>query len=335
MTFYQGKKVLVTGGTGLIGRPLVEMLIDAGAEVTVASLDDPSRSPPGAAFQQVDLRSFEDCLQVCKGMEIVFQLAGVKGSPAMTAKRPASFFVPTLMFSINMMEAARRAGVERFLFTSSIGVYAPAEIFYEDDVWSTFPSPNDRFAGWAKRMGELQAEAYKIEYGWDKISIVRPANVYGPYDNFDPNNAMVIPALIRRVLEGENPLVVWGDGTQVRDFIYAKDVARGMMLAVEKGINEPLNLGSGEGVTIREIVEIITNNVHHSPKVQWDKSKPSGDAKRLMDMTRAESYGFFPKTSTQEGIKETINWYINNIAVTHKRYNAFTDPLMIPTKTAV
>lgn len=332
MTFYKGKKVLVTGGTGLIGRPLVDMLKEAEAEVTVVSLDDPSRAPVGVKFIQADLRSFEECLRICKGTEIVFQLAGVKGSPAMTAQRPASFFVPTTMFSINMMEAARRAEVERYLFTSSVGVYAPAEVFYEDDVWKTFPSPHDRFAGWAKRMGELQAEAYKIEYGWDKISIVRPANVYGPYDNFDQKNAMVIPSLIRRLMEGENPLIVWGDGAQIRDFIHAKDVACGMMIMVEKGINEPVNLGSGTGITIRELVDVLVGEMPQSIEVIWDVSKPSGDAKRLMDMTRANSHGFFPEISIQKGIQNTIEWYRAHISTAHERYNAFTDPLMVPKK---
>jgi len=335
MTFYKGKSILVTGGTGLIGRPLVEMLVDAGANVTVVSLDDPSRAPTGVTFRQADLRSFEECLRICEGMEIVFQLAGVKGSPAMTSQRPASFFVPTTMFSINMMEAARRLGVERYLFTSSIGVYAPSEVFYENDVWATFPSPHDRFAGWAKRMGELQAEAYKIEYGWDKISIVRPANVYGSFDNFDQNNAMVIPSLIRRVTDGENPLTVWGDGSQIRDFIHARDVARGMMLMVEKGVNEPVNLGSGEGVSIRELVEVIVDNVQGPIKVVWDTSKPSGDAKRIMNMDRAQSHGFTTQISIQEGIKETIDWYLKNLKITNNRYNAFTDPLMVPKKASI
>ncbi|MHB1947013.1 MAG: NAD-dependent epimerase/dehydratase family protein [Gammaproteobacteria bacterium] len=333
MNFYKGKKVLVTGGTGLIGRPLVDMLLAQGAKVTIASLDDPSRAPAGAIFKQVDLREFNQCLAICADQEIVFQLAGVKGSPAMTAKRPASFFVPTLTFSINMMEAARRCGVERFLFTSSVGVYAPADIFYEDAVWQTFPSPNDRFAGWAKRMGELQADAYRIEYGWDKISIVRPANVYGPYDNFDPNNAMVIPSLIRRVLDGENPLTVWGDGSPIRDFIHAKDVASGMLLAVEKGINEPINLGSGTGVSIKEIAEIVAANVPGGPiKIVWDTTKPKGDAKRLMDMTRAQGYGFKPQISIDEGIKETISWYLKHRDQQHLRYNAFTEKAHLPEK---
>ncbi len=333
MSFYNEKKVLVTGGTGLIGRPLVDMLVQQGAKVTIVSLDDPNRAPPGVTFKQTDLREFSNCLEICKDQEIVFQLAGVKGSPAMTAKRPASFFVPTITFSINMMEAARRAGVERFLFTSSVGVYAPAEVFYEDDVWKTFPSPNDRFAGWAKRMGELQAEAYKLEYNWDKISIVRPANVYGAYDNFDPNNAMVIPSLIHRAMNGENPLTVWGDGSPVRDFIHAKDVANGMMLAIEKGINEPINLGSGAGVTIKEIAEIVAANVPNGPiEIKWDTTKPQGDAKRLMDMTRAQSHGFKPQISILDGIKETIQWYKDNHDIANNRYNAFTEKAHLPKK---
>jgi GDP-L-fucose synthase len=336
MSFYQNKKVLVTGGTGLIGRPLVEMLVAQGAKVTVVSLDDPSRAPKGVTFTQADLREFSNCLEICKDQEIVFQLAGVKGSPAMTAKRPASFFVPTITFSINMMEAARRAGVERYLFTSSVGVYEPADVFYEDAVWSTFPSPNDRFAGWAKRMGELQAEAYKIEYNWDKISIVRPANVYGSYDNFDPANAMVIPSLIHRAMSGESPLSVWGDGSPIRDFIHATDVAAGMMLAVEKGINEPINLGSGTGVTIKQIAEIVAANVPNgSVKIEWDITKPKGDAKRLMDMTRASSYGFKPAVSIEEGIKETIKWYAENRNTSNTRYNAFTEAAHLPKEVTV
>lgn len=332
MSFFNGKKILVTGGTGLIGRPLVDMLVEQGAEVTIVSLDDPKRAPEGIKFVQADLREFASCMEACAGMDIVFQLAGVKGSPAMCAQRPASFMVPTVQFSINMMEAARRQGVERYLFTSSVGVYQPAEVFKEDDVWKTFPSPNDRFAGWAKRICELQAEAYAIEYDWDKISIVRPANVYGPFDNFDPENAMVIPSLINRVLGGENPLVAWGDGSPIRDFIHAKDVARGMMLAVEKGINEPINLGSGDGVTIKQIAETVAANVPGGPvPIEWDTSKPAGDAKRLMDTTRAESYGFKTEISIEEGIKETIEWYLENKEVAAARYNSFTEKAHLPT----
>lgn len=329
MNIYKNKKVLATGGTGLIGIPLVEMLIDKGAKVRIASLDDPSRAHPKAEFVRVNLTRFENCLKACEGMDYVFHLAGIKGSPAMTSKKPASFFIPTILFNTNMMEAARQCGVKRYLFTSTIGVYSPAEIFYEDDVWKTFPSENDKFAGWAKRMGELQAESYKIEYGWKDIVIVRPANVYGPYDNFDLDNAMVIPSLIKRAIDGENPLAVWGDGTPIRDFICAKDVARGMLIALERCPGHPLNLGSGIGNSIKEVVEIIINNLERKPKVIWDTSKPSGDKKRLMDVSRARALGWKPEISLEAGIKELMDWYKKNKDIVGKRYNVFKENNLI------
>ena len=325
MSFYTNRNVLVTGGTGLIGQPLVKMLVDKGANITVVSLDDPDRAPQGAKFARVDLREFSNCITACENVDMVFQLAGVKGSPAMTSKRPASFFVPTITFNTNMMEAARVCGVKKYLFTSTIGVYSPAEVFYEDDVWKTFPSVNDRFAGWAKRMGELQAEAYGIEYDWNDISIVRPANVYGAYDNFDPENAMVIPSLIKRALDGEDPLVVWGDGSAIRDFIHARDVASGMLLVMEKEENRPVNIGSGVGCSIKEIVDIIISNMKNKPKVVWDTSKPSGDKKRLMDITRAKSIGFKPDVPIEKGISEVMEWYQENKDIVEKRYNVFRE----------
>ncbi|NDC39915.1 MAG: NAD-dependent epimerase/dehydratase family protein, partial [Proteobacteria bacterium] len=279
--------------------------------------------PAGTKFLRVDLRDFGNCLDVAKDQEIVFHLAGVKGSPKMTAEKPASFFVPTLQFSLNMMEAARRRGVERYLFTSSVGVYQPADVFHEDDVWKTFPSPNDRFAGWAKRMCELQAEAYKTEYGWNGISIVRPANVYGPFDNFDPENAMVIPSLIHRALTEEGPLKVWGDGTPIRDFIYADDVARGMLQIVQLGHQRPVNLGSGDGLTIRRVAESIAALTGR--QIEWDASKPSGDKMRVMDTKRAEEMGIKPQTDLEEGIEKTIDWYKLNRSIASARYNSFTE----------
>jgi len=324
--FFYNKKILVTGGTGLIGRQLVDLLVQRGAKVTIVSLDK-FKSKENIKFIKKDLRFLKNCLDVCKNKDIVFHLAGVKGSPLMTMKKPASFFVPTIMFSVNMMEAARRCGVKKYLFTSSIGVYAKSSIFYEDQVWKTFPSDNDKFAGWAKRICELQAEAYLIENKWKGISIVRPANVYGPYDNFDTDNAMVIPSLIKRALNSKKYLHVWGDGSQIRDFIFSKDVAEGMMLAVQKNIKYPINLGSGMGVRIREIAEIIANNVPNGPlKIKWDKSKPSGDNKRIMSVKKSNDIGFYPKINIKKGIIETINWYIKN-GQKHdlKKYNSFKE----------
>lgn len=321
---FEGKNILVTGGTGLIGRPLVEMLIEGGARVRIASLDDPSRAHPRAEYHRVDLTEFSNCLKVCDGMDYVFHLAGVKGSPGIIMKKAATIFVSFIRFNTHMMEAAHRCGVERYLYTSTIGVYSPAEIFYEDDVWKTFPSKNDWYAGWAKRMGELQAQAYDAEYGWDKIAIVRPANVYGPYDNFDPLNAMVIPSLVKRAVDGENPLTVWGDGSAVRDFIHARDVARGMIIAIEKGLGQVINLGSGTGVSIKEIVDIIIANMKVKPEVAWDTSKPTGDRKRVMDISRAKAIGFRPTISLEEGIKEVMDWYCRNKDEVNKRYDVFS-----------
>ncbi len=321
--FYKGRKILVTGGTGLIGRPLVNKLLNLGSKVQVVSLDK-KVDLPKVQFIKKDLRDFNSCLEVTKNCDIVFHLAGVKGSPKMTRYQPASFFVPTITFNTNVMEASRRNKVKHFLYTSSIGVYSPAQNFYEDDVWKTFPSENDKFAGWAKRMGELQAESYAIEHNWNNISIVRPANVYGEYDNFDPENAMVIPSLIHRIVAGENPLNVWGDGSQVRDFIYSHDVANAMIELIKIGYNKPVNLGSGKGVTIKTIVNILCK-LEKNLKVTWDKSKPTGDKVRIMNVNRLKKLGIKNNFNIQEGIERTFDWYKKNYKKKFHRYNSFLE----------
>lgn len=326
MNAFENQSVLVAGGTGMIGRYVVDLLVAAGAKVRVASRDTPVGLREDVSFIPVDLMYMDQCLSVCKDIDIVFNLMGIKGSPAMSKQKPASFFVPTILCSVNLMEAARRSGVEKYLFTSSIGVYNPTELLKEDDVWKTFPSEHDKYPGWAKRVAELQSDVYRIEYGWNNISVVRPANVYGRYDNFDPANAMVIPSLIRRVVNGENPLVVWGDGSCIRDFIHAKDVARGMLLAVEKNCTQPINLGSGTQTTIKQVVEVITSCFEEKPEVIWDTSKPSGDAIRLMDISRAKSLlGFECEISLEEGIADTVAWYLENKNVNDGRYNVFVE----------
>ena len=173
-------------------------------------------------------------------------------------------------------------------------------------------------------MGELQTETYKIQYGFDRFSIVRPANVYGPYDNFNPTNAMVVPSLIRKANENDI-LDVFGDGTAVRDFIFADDVARGMIFAVENKITQPLNLGSGKKHTIGDVVDLVTKHSSRDNTVKYNPSGIKGDDIRLFDMTRANSYGFEPQTSLEEGIKLTTEWYLNNKDILDKRYNPFVN----------
>ena len=176
------------------------------------------------------------------------------------------------------------------------------------------------------RITELQASAFEIEYKWKGITIVRPANVYGPFDNFDENNSMVIPALIKKALNSKKTLEVWGDGKPIRDFIYSQDVADGMLMLLKKGIKEPVNLGSGKAVSINDIAKIISQNVPNSPlKIKYIKSKATGDSKRLMSTKRARSYGFNSKVSIEDGIKRTINWYIENGKMNNKkRFNIFS-----------
>lgn len=321
---FENKNVLVTGGSGMIGRSLVNLLLQRGAKVHIVDLSDSTDLYDKVVVHKKDLRHFQNCLDVCEGMDYVFHLAGVKGSPKMCIEQPVDFMVPMLQFNTNMMEAAFRSNVKWYLYTSSVGVYSPAEVFYEDDVWKTFPSPNDRYAGWAKRIGELQSETYRIQYNWNRISIVRPANVYGLYDNFNPSNAMVVPSLIRKAQENDI-LEVFGDGSQTRDFIFADDVAKGMLLAVENQITEPINLGSGLGFKIKELVEMVVKQSGKNNDIKWLTDVPGGDKIRLFDTQRATSYGFKCETSLEEGIKKTTEWYLNNKEILDKRYNPFVN----------
>jgi GDP-L-fucose synthase len=326
MSIYKNQKILITGGTGMVGIALTKLLLEKEAKITVVTLDDFNPFDERVNCIKKDLRHFENCVEVCKDQDYIFHLAGIKGSPAVALKQPASFFVPTALFNTALLQAAYEAKPKHILYTSSVGVYSPAEIFHEDDVWKTFPSENDRWAGWAKRMGELQMEAYKVEDNFDDFSIIRPANIYGPYDNFDKKNSMVVPSLIRRALESENELVVWGDGSSIRDFVYCEDVAKGMLHAVNNKISEPLNIGSGTGISIKNLVEVIVKNLPEEKKIEikWDTSKPSGDKVRIMSMERATKYNFKATTTLEDGIKATINWYLNKSqSLDDLKYNSF------------
>ena len=329
MSRLKNKNILVTGASGMVGIQLVNILLEKGALVTGVSIDSidgiPNMFSQPVNFINGDLRNFDFCMEIARDRDIVFHVAGIKGSPQVALGRPSTFFVNTSQFNLNVIEACRRNAVSEFLYTSSIGVYAPAELFREDDVWKTFPSENDRYAGWAKRMGELQIEAAKKQYGWNDTYIVRPANIYGPWDNFDPENAMVVPSLIARIFNGENPLRVWGDGSSIRDFVHAKDVARAMVHVVEQKINIPVNVGSGFGISISDLANTISD-AFGGIKIEWDTSKPSGERVRIMDTQRIISTGFRNEISLEKGIMETIEWYRKNNKFSG-RYNAFKEEL--------
>lgn len=322
---FLNKKVLVTGGTGMIGIALVELLLERKAKVRVVSMDQSQHLPKEVEFMRADLTQWDVCLNVCKGMDYAFHLAGIKGGVGIGRSQGAKFLEVNSLMNLHMLKAARESGVSKYLFTSSIGVYPDAEIFIEDQVWDKPPHRSDWYGAWGKRIGELQCEAYLEQFNY-KTCIVRPANVYGPYDNFDSKTAMVIPALISRICGGEDPLVVWGDGSQKRDFIYTKDCALGMVMVMENYYEcDPVNLGSGTAVSIKEVVDFICKYAPHAPQIKWDTSKPTGNKIRLMDISKAQKKaGFTPQYSLENGIKETIEWYLKNRDHQSGRYKVFT-----------
>lgn len=322
LNFFDKKSILVTGGTGLIGRQIVQILCDVGANVNIVSLDH-VEVDKRAAHIIGDLTELSFCKNVTKDMDCVFHLAGIKGSAKVSTTMPASHFVPTLMFNTNVIEACRLNRVKKFVYTSSIGAYSAGEVFREGD-YNINSEPMD-LAGWAKRMAELQIQTYATQYGLDNFAVVRPCNVYGPGDNFDPENAMVIPALMYRIYKKEDPVVVWGDGSAIRDFAFSRDVAKGTILALYRGTRgEFVNLGcGGDGITVKELVEALHSFLDFNYK--FDLSKPSGYPKRVMDINRGKEWiGYQPETSLVEGLKETWEWFVNNQDEYLMKKNYFT-----------
>jgi len=319
---FAGRNVLVTGGTGLIGRQIVDILCDASAKVKVVSLDK-IKVNEQAEHIFGDITNFEFCKDITKDIDFVFHLAGIKGSIEVTKKKPASFFVPLLMMNTNILEACRINEVQKVVCTSSIGAYANAEVFKENE--NLDGPPMDMFPGWAKRMAELQVQAYKIQYNLDNFSIVRPCNVYGPGDNFNPENAMVIPSLMYRIYHKEDPVIVWGDGSAIRDFAYSRDVAEGIILALHYGTKSHfVNLGSGRGYSVKKLVETLNSFIDFN--YEFDTTKPSGFPKRVMDISLAkELIHYNPTTSLLEGLKKTWNWYVKNQDEYLNRKNYFIE----------
>jgi GDP-L-fucose synthase len=288
------KSALVIGANGMVGTALMKAL---------------ARSKTYFLIKGVDIETdmtIKSNTEIIKDYDHIYHLAGKKGSPQTAKERPADY-LPMLQFDANIIEAVGKYKPEWFLYTSSIGVYPPMEVYEEDKVWHKVPSENDKIPGYIKRMGELGCYAIRATYGYENISIVRPANIYGPNDNFG-KNSMVIPSLIKKGCE-DDVINVWGDGSPTRDFIYCEDVAKGMLHMVENKVNDTVNLGSGEGVKISDIANTIGK--YFDKEVEYDTTKPNGDMKRLMSMKRANDYGFTPTTSLDDGIRKTIDWYVN------------------------
>ena len=316
--FWEGKRVLVTGGTGFIGSHLAELLLKQNAKVTVASSNDNRKFLQGLNinFVKANLEKIEDCKEACKDQDIIMNAAASVGGIEHNMKHPGTIYMKNILINTNMLEAARLNNAERYLVTSSACVYkrhctipTPETEGYDD-----WPEPTNDGYGWSKRMAEIQGQLYAREFGM-KIAIARPYNAYGPRDNFEEKTSHVIPALIKRVLDGENPLNVWGSGNQTRSFLYATDFARGLMETTEKyAVADPLNIGADEETTIKELVEIIIKHSGKDTKVIFDTTKPEGQPRRKCDTRKTfEKIGFKAEMTLDEGIKETIKWYKKNM----------------------
>jgi len=307
MTFWKDKKVLVTGGAGFLGSFIVEKLKERGVG------EENIRIPRS---RNTDLRRWENCVEVVKDMDIVIHLAAKVGGIGYNQKYPATLFYDNAIMGIQMMEAARKEGVEKFMAIGTICAYpkyTPVP-FKEDDLWDGYPEETNAPYGLAKKMMLVQSQAYRQQYGFNAIYLL-PVNLYGPRDNFNPESSHVIPALIKKIFDakesGEDYITVWGTGKATREFLFVEDAAEGIILATEKyNKPAPVNLGSGFEISIKDLVELIAELAGFNGEIRWDTSKPDGQPKRCLDVSRAkEEFGFEAKIGFREGLEKTIKWY--------------------------
>lgn len=314
--FWKGKKVLVTGGAGFIGLHVCQLLLKKGARVSITVYPNDSTYigdiKKNIKIIKADLTKYEHALSATKNQEIVFNLASKVAGIQFNIDHPASMFSDNVQIAKNMMEAAVKTKVERFLVVSSACVYprfctipTPEKEGFLND-----PEPTNLGYGWSKRVAELLGRFYAQEYGI-KVAIARPYNAYGPGDNFNPQTSHVIPGLIKRVFEGENPLRVWGSGKQSRSFLYVEDFARGLVEITEKYVKcDPVNIGTDEEITIGKLAEMIAKLANKKIKIEFDKTKPDGQPRRNCYTGKAKRlFGFKAEVSLEEGLKKTILWY--------------------------
>jgi GDP-L-fucose synthase len=313
MGFWETRRVVVTGGHGFLGSFVVEKLRAAGAKEVVV----PRSEKHDLRIQTEALRLYTDTRP-----DIVIHLAAVVGGIGANRENPGRFFYDNAIMGLNVIEAARIIGIEKFVCAGTICSYpkfTPVP-FHEKDFWNGYPEETNAPYGLAKKMLLVQLQAYREQYGFNGIYLT-PVNLYGPRDNFDLESSHVIPALIRKCIEAKQTdapeIVAWGTGNATREFLYVDDAAEAIVLAAEKYSKPDLvNLGSGEEISVRDLLEMIRTMVGAHGAVRWDHSKPDGQPRRSLDTSRAaEEFGWRAKTSLRTGLKETIEWFTTSRAV--------------------
>jgi len=306
------KQILVTGGTGFLGRQVIDQLVKAGADANKIAV---TRS------RDCDLRIMENCQRAANQQDLIIHLAAHVGGIGLNQLKPAELFYDNLMMGAQLIHAAYQTGVEKFVCVGTICAYpkfTPVP-FKEDDLWNGYPEETNAPYGIAKKALLVQLQSYRQQYGFNGIYLL-PVNLYGPEDNFDPKSSHVIPALIRKVHEaqerGDKTLPVWGDGSPTREFLYSTDAARGIVMATQNyNDSEPVNLGTNYEIPIRELIELICELMEFQGEIVWETDKPNGQPRRCLDTERAKNaFGFTAQTEFKEGLKNTIEWYRKHAA---------------------
>ena len=305
--FWDARRVCVTGGTGFLGFHVLDGLRQRGASHVLA--------PSSAEFDLRQPDAARQLLEQAKA-DVVIHLAANVGGIGANRAHPAEFFYDNLVMGLHLLHESWKAGVEKFVAIGTVCSYpkfTPVP-FHEDDLWNGYPEETNAPYGLAKKMLLVQAQAYRRQYGFNAIYLL-PVNLYGPRDNFDLETSHVIPALVRKCFEakarGEASIVVWGDGSPTREFLYVEDAAEAILTGAERyNSPEPVNLGSGEEISIRDLAEKIARMVGFEGKFTWDTSRPNGQPRRSLDTTRArQEFGFVARTRLDEGLRRTIDWY--------------------------